>query len=603
MGVDFRNFYRFICSEILESHGNLDSYKRSDQVIVQLPIDPISDDEVKDLARIIVTAPNVLHYFLIDVRDWDAFRLLMRRHNAALCVVPIEDEPSSSSSPKKGVLKKGLEFLAGKEGIDYRHRRSYTLRPFIDSSAKTGTSELRLPRVFLRSTREISLEAKVSELESLLAQRKTRWDEERRQLLREFENLQKSTKSASNALKENLEMSTSTSFQEKLDLAEASSSASSSNGSTSSATAGKDAQLAPTKSILRRRASSAEHNHKENTAGSGQSPQRKIKWDDSVTSLEAERQRKLRIEATFMSIYQSQRAEKEAKDEADELDEAESDEEDEADGPEADTKETPDAAKSAHDENLFLKSTGELFSNSLASSTTKDRELGHKRSAELVNETSLVSVKSIKSLYEGAPAGEESNVSEKSGDQTIPLASGRRRRPEQVAASEESPVSPLPEIVENPLEKNVEAVKVVRIDSVGSHKSEKVIVKSVSDETLEESTTEENTVADDESEDPAAKKDKVLDSYIEEIVAAVEDAEEKKTQDPVVIVEESETVIESTDNDPKKKSSLARKIRRSRSLSILLQRPVPLDDNVEREEKSRSSIQSQLKKIFRITKE
>jgi hypothetical protein len=115
--VNFCNFYRFVCTEILnEESGN--------NITHNLPLAPISDLEVMELARCIVKMPDALHYLLIDVRDWDAFRLLMRRHNAALCVVPIEDELAEEDQEpiqvsQSSTLKKSLKFFtgSGKEGL------------------------------------------------------------------------------------------------------------------------------------------------------------------------------------------------------------------------------------------------------------------------------------------------------------------------------------------------------------------------------------------------------------------------------------------------------------------------------------------------------
>jgi hypothetical protein len=270
--------------------------------------------------------------------------------------------------------------------------------------------ELIMPRVCLRSNRELELESKVSELQGLLTIKTQRWDLERRQLLREFEELKKGSTSP--------------------DLL-----APGNHGS----------PLKPKRSILRSKSFTL-----------SEKVEKHLHWDASVSRFEAEREKKLRVEATFMSIYQAR-----------------------------------NEVEDAH--------------GSPSPSLPHGEKISHRHTSNLDDTTKIGNVLVISQLY-------ENNGIEKSADEPLSLASGRRRRPKLELAEIESPPpstspestldSPLSTMNDPIVEYVVEQARTVEVIDAGLiEESEKVTIKCFADST---ETAEELTATEDVAEEPVA---------------------------------------------------------------------------------------------------
>ncbi|KAJ3382574.1 hypothetical protein HDU92_004671 [Lobulomyces angularis] len=187
VGVDFINFYRFICSEILSYN---DSDCESNSVVHNLPLDPINDEEVKELAEELVKDENVMNSFLADVRDWDAFRLLMKRHSAALCVVPIEDEnvlEKHSSSQIRANTESDYELVVPvipeAENAPFNNNMKLKEKKNLQSDVKNK----RLLRVLNNSNAESILQSKLIALEKVNLEKEKQWMQEKMELIKQFE--------------------------------------------------------------------------------------------------------------------------------------------------------------------------------------------------------------------------------------------------------------------------------------------------------------------------------------------------------------------------------------------------------------------------------
>lgn len=288
-------------------------------------------------------------------------------------------------------------------------------------------------------------------MEGLLTQKQARWAEERRQLLREFDELKEKHASASTAFR---------------------------NGISRANTVGSSSSLAPPlqprKSILRTRSYNGLPSHTSPDSNSANS-KRGIHWDTSVSELEIEREKKLRIEASFMSIYTPKSDEDQDKLEA---------------------EATPDSSEA--NSPFDLDKLQPLSVTTQVESPVIDR----KRSADLESETSAVNVKNIKLLYENV----DSTKSVGSLESPIPLASGRRPRKLSVAsstkstsgASVSSSCSPLVGPLEDdPVEKQVKEAHIVKVETVEDHVesiAEIVNIKDASDSITDEVTATGETV-------------------------------------------------------------------------------------------------------------
>lgn len=305
----------------------------------------------------------------------------MRRHNAALCVVPIEDENNTFDESTDSPVESQLDSRVA------RSKRFYANYSQQSQPIPKVQVPKQLPRVFIRSGREASLESRVSELEKLLAAREEQWETERVTMLKEREDALLELNSVKEVLKE----------------------------------AG--GQALPKKSILRKRSSLCEvksrNDESSSTAGS---PKRSIHWDQSVTVLEAEREKKMRVEATFMSLYAASGSE---------LDDYTYEFSDNVVTTAVHTQESFSVDDEFTDEDSHsLDSSSATCNADNSSLDEKVLELTRRRSADLLVETQNVDVKKIKKLYEA-----ESLVEIKKDTSSVILASGRRPRPASVEIS------------------------------------------------------------------------------------------------------------------------------------------------------------------------
>ncbi|KAJ3213065.1 hypothetical protein HK099_007606 [Clydaea vesicula] len=422
VGVDFINFYRFICLDILSFS---DSESESSVIIHSLPLEPITDEELSKLAKELIKSEDVMHYFLADLRDWDAFRLLMRRHNAALCVVPIEDDfdEQLESESKDDNLNntEGNEFVIKDSGdiqlpthqVDLVKRsKRFTERNL--SEKKDVKKKLIFPRVFLKSNAEAILESKIESLEKIHLEKEKRWKQEKLELIREFEQLKDELYFKMSALKNSGTKAPSSDFV-------------------------KSEEETIVKSILKKPSSENINNLDSTTS------KKFLQWDDSVISAEVEKERKLRIEQTFISLYgNSGFDEKDVYDFGENFGEGSSD--DEVNGVDNISKETEKITTDSPKHKISFDSIAVIppFKGNFNKDENKQREFGHRRSmedfsaykksavednvvlkrnSEIFEVVKKVDVKSIIGLFEEG----KSNSTQKS---PIVLASGRRRRAE-----------------------------------------------------------------------------------------------------------------------------------------------------------------------------